>query len=135
MAPTARPGAAPRGTQDDDAHPVVLDRGVGPFGEAVPRHHGGLLQIIVNGCLLMDTSDGRSERLLVTAALDALADRPAPSLLIGRLGVGFSLAQAAADPRWGRVIVVEREPAVVAGTAPDRCPSSPRTRRRTRAPS
>ncbi|MGW0881020.1 spermine/spermidine synthase domain-containing protein [Streptomyces sp. NPDC002671] len=93
--------------------PVVLDRRDGPFGEVVLRRHGELLQIIANGCFLMDTSDGRSERLLVDAAYGALDGRPAPDVLIGGLGVGFSLAHAAADPRWGRITVVEREPAVV----------------------
>ncbi|MGV9339137.1 spermine/spermidine synthase domain-containing protein [Streptomyces sp. NPDC003688] len=93
--------------------PVVLDRRDGPYGEVVLRRHGGLLQIIANGCFLMDTSDGRSERLLVDAARAALDDRPAPDVLIGGLGVGFSLAHAAADPYWGRIVVVEREPAVV----------------------
>jgi spermidine synthase len=94
--------------------PVVIDRREGPYGEVVLRRHGGLLQIIANGCFLMDTSDGRSERLLVDAAYDALDGRPLPSVLIGGLGVGFSLAHAAADPRWGRITVVEREPAVIA---------------------
>lgn len=93
--------------------PVVLDRREGPHGEVVLRRHGPLLQIIANGCFLMDTSDGRSERLLVDAALAALGGRPAPDVLIGGLGVGFSLAHAAADPRWGRITVVERERAVV----------------------
>ncbi|MFJ5278149.1 spermidine synthase [Streptomyces parvulus] len=96
--------------------PEVLDRREGPYGEVVLRRHGTLLQIIANGCFLMDTSDGRSERRLVDAAADALAAagrRTAPHLLIGGLGVGFSLAHAAADPRWGRVTVVEREPAVI----------------------
>ncbi|MEU6240104.1 spermidine synthase [Streptomyces sp. NPDC047024] len=93
--------------------PVVLDRRDGPYGEVVLRRHGGLLQIIANGCFLMDTSDGRSERLLVDAARAALDARPAPDVLIGGLGVGFSLAHAAADPHWGRIVVVEREPAVV----------------------
>ncbi|RKN40533.1 spermidine synthase [Streptomyces hoynatensis] len=130
--------------------PVVLDRRQGPYGEVVLRRHGRLLQIIANGCFLMDTSDGRSERLLVSAALDTLlahggpagpvesagplapagptgrtgptgpapgeaeaAERRAPTLLIGGLGVGFSLAEAAAEPRWGRIDVVEREPAVL----------------------
>ena len=93
--------------------PEVLDRREGPHGEVVLRRHGELLQIIANGCFLMDTSDGRSERLLVDAALAALDARPAPELLIGGLGVGFSLAHAAADPRWGRVTVVERERAVI----------------------
>lgn len=93
--------------------PVVLDRRDGPYGEVVLRRHGALLQIIANGCFLMDTSDGRSERLLVDAACDALDGRPRPAVLIGGLGVGFSLAHAAADPRWGRITVVEREPAVI----------------------
>ncbi|MGW6059151.1 spermidine synthase [Streptomyces sp. NPDC055189] len=93
--------------------PVVIDRREGPYGEVVLRRHGALLQIIANGCFLMDTSDGRSERLLVDAAYDALDDRPEPALLIGGLGVGFSLAHAAADPRWGRISVVEREQAII----------------------
>ncbi|MEV0254255.1 spermidine synthase [Streptomyces sp. NPDC050732] len=93
--------------------PVVLDRREGPHGEVVLRRHGELLQIIANGCFLMDTSDGRSERLLVDAARDALDDRPSPALLIGGLGVGFSLAHAVADPRWGRIDVVEREDAII----------------------
>ncbi|MET7743657.1 spermidine synthase [Streptomyces sp. NPDC005385] len=93
--------------------PVVLDRRHGPYGEVVLRRHGALLQIIANGCFLMDTSDGRSERLLVDAARDALDLRPEPSVLIGGLGVGFSLAHAAADERWGRITVVERERAVI----------------------
>ncbi|OWA10003.1 spermidine synthase [Streptomyces sp. CS113] len=96
--------------------PEVLDRREGPYGEVVLRRHGTLLQIIANGCFLMDTSDGRSERRLVDAAADALAasaGRAAPHLLIGGLGVGFSLAHAAADPRWGRIAVVERERAII----------------------
>ncbi|MGD6743343.1 spermidine synthase [Streptomyces sp. BH106] len=93
--------------------PVVLDRREGPFGEVVLRRHGDLLQIIANGTFLMDTSDGRSERLLMDAARDALGDRKKPRVLIGGLGVGFSLAHAAADPRWGGITVVEREPAII----------------------
>lgn len=93
--------------------PEVLDRREGPHGEVVLRRHGELLQIIANGCFLMDTSDGRSERRLVDAARDALDARPRPTVLIGGLGVGFSLAHATADDHWGRVTVVERESAVI----------------------
>ncbi|MEI5526425.1 spermidine synthase [Streptomyces brasiliscabiei] len=93
--------------------PEVIDRREGPYGEVVLRRHGKLLQIIANGCFLMDTSDGRSERLLVDAALDALDGRSRPHVLIGGLGVGFSLAHAAADTRWGPITVVEREPSVI----------------------
>ncbi|WP_335977207.1 MULTISPECIES: spermidine synthase [Streptomycetaceae] len=94
--------------------PVVLDRRDGPYGEAVLRRRGPHLEIIANGTFLMDTSDGRSERLLVDAALAALPPgRDGASVLIGGLGVGFSLAHAAAQPRWARIDVVERERAVI----------------------
>ena len=59
----------------------------------------------------MDTRDGRSERLLVRAALDRVAD--AQRLLIGGLGVGFSLAEAVAEPRLTAIDVVEIEPALL----------------------
>jgi spermidine synthase len=98
---------------DSHGTPEVLDRREGPYGEVVLRRHGELLQIIANGCFLMDTSDGRSERRLVDAAAEALDGRAAPHVLIGGLGVGFSLVHAAADPRWGRITVVERERAVI----------------------
>ncbi|MFF0450520.1 spermidine synthase [Streptomyces sp. NPDC004609] len=111
--------------------PRILDRRLGPYGEVVLRRRGEHYEIIANGCFLMDTSDGRSERLLVDAAYDALTarapakagNRPAgdppgppaqgPSLLIGGLGVGFSLAHAAANPHWRHIAVVEREQAIV----------------------
>ncbi|MET7711986.1 spermidine synthase [Streptomyces sp. NPDC005407] len=95
--------------------PVTLDRREGPHGEVVLRQRGAHHEIIANGCFLMDTSDGRSERLLVDAAYEALAaaGRSDPTLLIGGLGVGFSLARAAANPRWRHIAVVEREQAII----------------------
>ncbi|MET9858516.1 spermidine synthase [Streptomyces smyrnaeus] len=93
--------------------PVTIERRNGPYGEVVLRQRGPHYEIIANGCFLMDTSDGRSERLLVRAALDELATRTAPHVLIGGLGVGFSLVEAAAEPRWGHITVVEREPAIL----------------------
>ncbi|MCM2388012.1 spermidine synthase [Streptomyces albipurpureus] len=94
---------------------VTVDRRNGPHGEVVLRRRGEHHEIIANGCFLMDTSDGRSERLLIDVAADTLAltGRRTPSLLIGGLGVGFSLAHAAADPRWRHIAVVEREEAIV----------------------
>lgn len=109
--PEAARAAEPGGT-------VVLDRRDGPHGEVVLRRQGGLLQIISNGCFLMDTSDGRSERLLVRAALAELDSRDDPAVLIGGLGIGFSLAEAAAEPRWGAVTAVEREDAIIDWHAP-----------------
>lgn len=96
---------------DDPAE--LVDRREGLSGEIALRRRGECFEVIANGCFLMDSSDGRSERLMVTAALDAL-DRPhGAAVLIGGLGVGFSLAEASADPRPGRIAVVEREQAVI----------------------
>lgn len=92
--------------------PVTLDRREGPYGEVALRQRGEHFEIIANGCFLMDTADGRSERLLIQAALDELAT-DSPSVLIGGLGVGFSLAYAAREPRWGRIAVAEREGAII----------------------
>lgn len=89
----------------------VCDRRTGPHGELVLRGDGEHFEIISNGVFLMDTRAGASERLLVRAALERLA-RPA-HVLIGGLGVGFSLAEAVHSPDTRRVTVVEREPAVI----------------------
>lgn len=100
----------------------LVDRREGPYGEVVLRRRGEHCEIIANGCFLMDSSDGRSERLMVSAALGMLGRPEGARLLIGGLGVGFSLAEASADPRPGRIHVVEREDAVIGwhtqGTAP-----------------
>ena len=85
----------------------------GPYGEVALRRRGQYFEIIANGCFLMDSSDGRSERLMVGAALGMLEQPRGASLLIAGLGVGFSLAEACADPRPGRICVVEREQAVI----------------------
>ncbi|MCS0634301.1 spermidine synthase [Streptomyces sp. LP05-1] len=99
--------------------PVVLDRREGPYGEVVLRRRTepdgtAVYEIIANGTFLMDTSDGRSERLLIDAARRELGEGVVgASVLIGGLGAGFSLAHAAADACWARIAVVEREQAVI----------------------
>ena len=89
----------------------VLERVHGQCGELVLRTDGVHFEMIANGVFLMDTRDGRSERLLVSAAADRMPD--GGHVLIGGLGVGFSLAEAVAHPRTTEVTVVEREPAVI----------------------
>ncbi|MEU3909945.1 MULTISPECIES: spermidine synthase [unclassified Streptomyces] len=98
-------------TTEADA-PSTLDRRNGPHGEVVLRRRDDIYEIIVNGCFLMDTSDGRSERLLLDAALRRTTAAE-PAVLIGGLGVGFSLAHASGQPRWSRIVVVEREDAII----------------------
>ncbi|HET9944209.1 MAG TPA: hypothetical protein VFR56_01055, partial [Actinomycetes bacterium] len=91
--------------------PVVLERTTTPRGELVLRRVGEHLEVVSNGVFLMDTRDGRSERLLVRAALDV---HPDPRrLLIGGLGVGFSLVEAVAEPALTAIDVVEIEPDLV----------------------
>jgi spermidine synthase len=89
---------------------VTVERLATPRGELVLRRDGEHCEIVSNGIFLMDTRDGRSERELVRGAL---AGAPAGArVLIGGLGVGFSLAEALALGA-AEVIVVEIEPAVV----------------------
>ena len=93
-------------------HPArTLERVTTARGELVLRERDGAFEVISNGVFLMDTRAGASERLLVSAALEALP--PGGSLLIGGLGVGFSLAEAAASDVPGRIVVVEIEPDVI----------------------
>jgi spermidine synthase len=81
-------------------------------GELVLRRAGDRFEIISNGVFLMDTSDGTSERLLVTAAVAACPARE-PRILIGGLGVGFSLRRAADLDHVRAIDVVEIEPAII----------------------
>jgi spermidine synthase len=89
----------------------VYERRAGENGELVLRGDGRHFEIISNGVFLMDTRAGESERLLVRAALERVA-RPC-RILIGGLGVGFSLAEALRSPQAEAVTVIEREPAVI----------------------
>lgn len=92
--------------------PEVLARVTTPRGELQLQRRGAHYEIISNGVFLMATYNGESERLLVTAALAAAAQPR--RVLVGGLGVGFSLAAALADPRVTQVTVVEIEAALLA---------------------
>ncbi len=92
-----------------EAH--VVERVHGHGGELVLRTRDGVFEIIENGVFLMDTRDGRSERLLVRAAADAMPARG--RMVIAGLGVGFSLAEALTRRTVREVHVIEREEAVV----------------------
>jgi spermidine synthase len=93
-----------------DGRPVVVDRRQTPRGELVLRRAGEHFEVIANGTFLMDTRDGRSGRALVREAVPAGED---VRVLLGGLGVGFSLDEALGLPGVTEVVVVELEPAVV----------------------
>jgi len=89
----------------------VLDEVDGVCGELVLRRVGTDFEVIANGVFLMDTRNGESERLLVSVAADMVPGRA--RMLIGGLGVGYSLRAALDHPGVGEIVVVEREPSVI----------------------
>jgi spermidine synthase len=89
----------------------IVERVAGCCGELVLQRRDGHYEIVANGVFLMDTRDSGSERLQVTAAADRMP--PPGRMMIGGLGVGFSLAAALAHPGVDEVHVLEREPAVL----------------------
>ncbi|MGH8895064.1 MAG: spermidine synthase [Actinomycetes bacterium] len=99
------------GDPDDSDEPSVLERVTTSRGELVLRRAGRHLEIVSNGVFLIDTRDGSSEKALVR---EALASYPAPgTILIGGLGVGFSLVEAVGHSDLASIVVVELEADVV----------------------
>lgn len=95
---------------------VEIARAASPRGEVVLRERRDdntptILELRVNGVFVMDTLETSSERALANAAL-ALVDRPA-RVLVGGLGLGFTLHEVLADSRVESCTVVEIEQAVV----------------------
>lgn len=85
-------------------------------GEIVLRAHredGGpdVLELRVNGVFVMDTQETSSERALAEVALAQVPDPR--NVLIGGLGLGFTLQQVLADTRVERAVVVEIEESLV----------------------
>ncbi len=80
-----------------------------------------VLELRANGLFVMDTFETGTERALATAAL-GLVRRPR-AVLVGGLGLGFTVREVLAERRVERCTVVEIEPALVAwmrdGTVPD----------------
>jgi spermidine synthase len=81
-------------------------------GEVVLRRRAdGAIELRVNGVFVMDDRETRSEELLAQAALEA-QDRP-HTLLVGGLGLGFTVRALLTDERVQRVTVAEIEPSLV----------------------
>ncbi len=109
-----------------------------------PTPQGGALRLLrrgeefsirlEDGNELMNSRLGGSEEALAVAALERLGGRPAPHVLIGGLGMGFTLRAAqAAAPADARLTVVEIAPALIGWAAGPMaavfgdCLSDPRT--------
>jgi spermidine synthase len=94
----------------------LLDRAVTPDGTPLTLHeHDGALSIRVGGVELMSTRQHHSEERMAELACAGLRDRKRAAVLIGGLGLGFTLRETlrhvAAD---ATVVVAELVPAVIA---------------------
>jgi len=76
-----------------------------------PGHGPRVLELRVNGVFVMDTLETQTERELALAAL-ARVDTPR-AVVVGGLGLGYTLHEVLADHRVERVVVVEVEDALV----------------------
>ncbi|MDZ5621348.1 hypothetical protein SFC88_10945 [Nocardioides sp. HM23] len=100
----------------------TVARASSPRGELVLRRRDdGHLELRANGVFVMDTLEHTSERALADHALE-LADCDSLRVLVGGLGLGFTLGAVLADPRVVRCTVAEIEPDLVGwlrdGTVP-----------------
>jgi spermidine synthase len=102
---------------------VLRERRPGPDD---PAGSGGptVLELRANGVFVMDTREHASERALAEAAL-ATVEEPR-RVLIGGLGLGFTLDRVLGDRRVEHVDVVEIEPALVEWMRNGTIPHGPR---------
>jgi len=94
----------------------LLDRATTPDGVAVTLHeHDGAISIRVGGVELMSTRQHHSEERLAQVACAGLRERRHATVLIGGLGLGFTLRETLGQlgPE-ARVVVAELLPAVIA---------------------
>ncbi len=85
---------------------LILRRRTTPDGETVH-------EVTLDGHFLMSSLVHASERALSTLALERLAGDGPFDTIVGGLGLGYTAAELLADPRVGRVDVIERQGAVI----------------------
>jgi spermidine synthase len=89
----------------------TLARATTPRGEVVLRSdQAGVLELRVNGVFVMDTARVSTEEALAAVVLDRLADPV--RVVVGGLGLGFTVRRLLADPRVREIVAVEIEPPV-----------------------
>ena len=95
--------------------PAEIARALSPRGEVTLhrrlRDEVDVVELRVNGVFVMDTVQTTSERALASRAL-RLVDRP-ERVLVGGLGLGYTLAEVLADGRVEVVTCVELEESIV----------------------
>ncbi|MBE9373410.1 hypothetical protein IQ251_03010 [Saccharopolyspora sp. HNM0983] len=89
-----------------------IARALSERGELVLLRRDDALELRVNGVFVMDTAHTATERALATATLRQVSG-DGLRVLVGGLGLGFTLHEVLADPRVGEAVVAEIEPALV----------------------
>jgi spermidine synthase len=112
--------------QDGVVPHVELARSESERGELVLRRRTGgeaapdALELRANGVFVMDSVEVGTERALARAALELVEDPT--TVVVGGLGLGYTMHEVLADPRVQRCVVVEIEQALVTwmreGTVP-----------------
>ena len=95
---------------------AILARAAAPGGgEMILRRLGDGYEIRIDGRELMSSRGHGSEAALARRAAAALRERPSPRVLVGGLGLGYTLRAALdAFPAAARFVVAELLPAIVA---------------------
>lgn len=77
------------------------------------RARDGELELRVNGVFVMDSLETTTERVLARMTLDGLDRQAGLRVLVGGLGLGFTLREVLLDRRLDAVVVAEIEPALI----------------------
>ena len=109
----------------------VVARAESGRGEVVLRRRAedGALELRVNGVFVMDDRETSTERLLARTTVEALTSSPGDTeswrVVVGGLGLGYTLAELLTDARVASVLVAEIEPHLVGWHRDGLVPSSP----------
>lgn len=89
--------------------PEVIARAVSERGELVLQSRGEARELRVNGVFVMDTEHTETERLLASETLGQV-EGDGLRVLIGGLGLGYTLREVLRDDRVRQAHVIEIEP-------------------------
>lgn len=97
---------------------TTVARATSPRGEVVLRRRAtdGALELRVNGVFVMDSAETTTERAIARMALDRLDAPPSRDghrVLVGGLGLGYTIAELLEDRDVATVVVAEIEPALI----------------------
>lgn len=92
---------------------LILAQSISEQGETILRTGTAGYEVIVNGQYLMSSASGGSSRALIQFGMELLPRKENVKVLIGGLGLGFSLQTALGYPEVGQVTVVEIESSII----------------------